>query len=168
MALVSAQRVQSLYKLRLDNMKPSTVKITFRILELVKQSRPGTSGLSLEFRAYPPDPRLCVMTHLLLYLRTTKALRGSKMALWVSFKQPHGRVSVPTISRWLRQVLGAAGVDTDILKSHSTRAAATLAAINMEVPMGHILATAGWSTEKMFQIFYNKPIAKPAVFAERI
>ena len=35
----------------------------------------------------------------------------------------------------------------------------------MGVPMDHILATAGWSSERTFQHFYYKPVAAPETFA---
>ena len=65
-------------------------------------------------------------------------------------------------------VLGAVGVDSDIFKSHSTRAASTSAARTMEVPMDHVLATAGWANEGTFQRFCNKPVAAPATFADTV
>ena len=168
MALVTAQRVQSLHKLNLDAMTISNGKITFHMQGLLKQDRPGSSGHTLEFLAYPADTRLCIVTLISRYISVTKSLRGTEKALLISHKKPHHKVTVQTISRWLRVVLDAAGVDTNIFKSHSTRAASTSAARMMEVPMDHILATAGWSNEKTFQRFYNKPVASPDSFAGRI
>lgn len=118
--------------------------------------------------AYPIDDRLCIIRHLLLYMENTKNIRGYEMALLISHKQPHKKVSVQTISRWLKQVLTTAGVDTNIFKSHSIRAAATSAAMELDVPMDQILETAGWSREKKFQQFYHKPVVKPGTFAESI
>lgn len=165
MALVSAQRVQSLQKLRLDRMLTSASGITFFVHDPIKQSRPGTSGLKLQFIAYPLDPKLCVVAHLQQYIKVTKGLRGSELALLVSHKKPHKRVSAQTISRWLKQVLGDSGVDTKMFKSHSTRAADTSAARVMDVPLDQILSAAGWSSARTFQTFYNKPLARPSVFA---
>ncbi|XP_055488383.1 uncharacterized protein LOC129695449 [Leucoraja erinacea] len=114
MALVSAQRVQSLHRIRLDNMITAPDQISFVIQGLIKQSRPGTPSPVVIFRAYPPEPRLCVMTHLMSYIDTTNNIRGSENNLWVSHKKPHGRVMSQTILRWLKQVLKAAGIDTNV------------------------------------------------------
>lgn len=73
-----------------------------------------------------------------------------------------------TISRLIKCTLLEAGVNTDIFKSRSTRAAATAAANRMEVPLDHILATAGWSDECTFRKYNNKPINRSGQFAERI
>ncbi|XP_055492372.1 uncharacterized protein LOC129697688 [Leucoraja erinacea] len=146
MALVSAQRVQTLQKLRLDRMEVAADAITFYIYELVKQSRPGVTVFKIIFTAYPTDSRLCVMSHLLYYIKTTRSLRGVESALFISHKKPHKKVSVQTNSRWLKQVLLYAGIDTDNLKSPSTRAASMSAARPMDVPIDYILAAAEWSS----------------------
>lgn len=168
MALVSAQRVQSLHQLNLNYMVTTPDTITFTMPGLVKQSRPGTSNSPLIFRAYPPEPRLCVVTHLHHYLDTTQTLRGREKALWVSHRKPFGRVTSQTLSRWLKQVLSMAGINTNVFKSHSTRAASTSAADRMQVPLDHILRAAGWSRESTFQRFYKKPLMEQDVFADTI
>ena len=58
------------------------------------------------------------------------------------------------------------GVDTSMFKSHSTRAAASSAAKRRHAPITDILAAAGWSTEKTFQVYYDKLIAKENNFAD--
>ena len=49
-----------------------------------------------------------------------------------------------TICRWTRTVLMKSGIDVNIFKPHSTRAASTIAANVRNVPMSTILKTAGW------------------------
>lgn len=77
MALVSAQRVQSLHLLRLDTMLTAPDQISVIIQGMIKQSRPGTPNPVVEFRAYPSETRLCAMT-LLSYMDTTKILEGDE------------------------------------------------------------------------------------------
>lgn len=72
-------------------------------------------------------------------------------------------MTTQTISRWLTKVLLDAGIDTDKIKPHSTRVAATSAAKDLDVPIDHILAAAGWANERMFHK-YHKEIADPGVF----
>ena len=102
------------------------------------------------------------------YIEATRVLRGTESALFISCKKTHNKVSVHTISRWLKQVLESAGIDTDKFKSHSTRAASTSAARAMDVHIDHILVAAGWSSELTFQKFYHKLIARLGVFAESV
>ena len=47
-------------------------------------------------------------------------------------------------------MLQKAGLDVNQLKAHSTRAASTSAASRVDVPIEHILSTAGWKNEHTF------------------
>ena len=46
------------------------------------------------------------------------------LSLFVSWRRPHKSVSARTLSRWVTEVLAAAGVDTTAWAPHSGRAAA--------------------------------------------
>lgn len=157
-ALLSAQRCQTLHLLRTDNMKIKANSVIFIIKDLLKQSKPGKTGLTLNLKAYPPDRRLCICRVLKHYLLCTKHLRKNSKQLFISYCKPHAPVSRDTISRWIRTVMKEAGIDTSIFKAHSTRSAASSAAKNRHVPIADILSTAGWANERTFTTYYNKPI----------
>ena len=158
LALTSAQRVQSLSYLHLDLMQILNNSVTFQFLDLLKQSKPGNTNSSLKIQGYPPDRRLCVLRYLRQYIERTRDIRGTERYLFISFKKPHGRVTTSTIARWIKEVMKAAGIDTEQYKAHSTRAASTSAACQNNLPVSDILKQAGWSNEKTFRTFYKKPI----------
>ena len=157
-ALVSAQRAQTLHLLSLDNFKLRQDSATFYVAALLKQSRPGCHGLTLKFKAYPSDRRICVVHYLHAYIKRTELIRDNERRLFISHTKPHCKVSSQTISRWIKTLLTAAGIDTSIYKPHSTRSAVTSAASRANVPVNHILSQAGWSNERTFQQFYHKPL----------
>ena len=64
--------------------------------------------------------------------------------------------------------MAEAGVDVTTFKPHSTRAAAASKAKNASVPVKEILDTAGWSSERTFDLFYNKPFQKNGGFATSV
>ena len=64
--------------------------------------------------------------------------------------------------------MAEAGVDVNTFKPHSTRAAAASKAKNASVPIQEILATAGWSSERTFDRFYNKPLQTKNGFATSV
>ena len=64
--------------------------------------------------------------------------------------------------------MAEAGVDVTTFKPHSTRAAAASKAKNASVPLKEILDTAGWSSERTFDRFYNKPFHKNGSFATSV
>lgn len=163
LSLVSAQRQQTLHMLNVVDMDISVNSIIFFIHGLLKHSRPGNTGLSLECLAYPADKHLCIYTYLLEYLQRTKVCRGKETSLFISFQKPFHKVSKDTIARWLRFVMKQAGVDTDRFKPHSIRSAAVSKANTANVPVSEILSRAGWKNEQTFQKFYNKPIAKTSL-----
>lgn len=84
--------------------------------------------------------------------------------LFISFVHPHRGVSKDTIARWLRTVMELAGIDTDIYKAHSTRSAATTAALKYKVPLDSVLKTAGWSNVGTFARFNNKRVLDNSQF----
>ena len=167
-ALVSAQRMQSIHLLDLQLMKTGTDMVEFAFPTHIKQSRPGYKHPSLQLKAYPTDPGLCVVTHLREYIARTQELRGSESKLLISYIRPHHAVSKDTIARWVRTVMMGAGLDVAIFKPHSTRSAATSKAKRECVPLTDILKHAGWSNHRTFDRFYNKPVVKDSTFADSV
>lgn len=160
MALISAQRVQFLHFLKLSTMELKQGSATFCVDDVIKQTRPGSTGLMLHLKAYPPDRRLCIVNYLKQYISRTKDLRNQEDYLFISFSKPHQRVTSQTISRWIKESLTAAGIDTSVYKSHSTRAAAVSAAKRADLPISNILTQAGWANEQTFRKFYDKSLVK--------
>ena len=156
--LTSAQRVQTLYFLSLEHLNLYEDNAVFVVNKLLKQSRPGHSGVHVSLKGYPMDHRICVLKALKDYISRTSPLRGEEKRLFISHKKPHTAVSTDTIARWTKEMLALSGVDTEIYSAHSTRAAATSAAEVKNVPIKDIMARAGWSAEKTFRTYYKKPI----------
>ena len=48
------------------------------------------------------------------YLRRSKPLRGDSTKLFISFMKPHKHISRESLSRWIKTVMEAAGIDTSI------------------------------------------------------
>ena len=163
-ALVSAQRGQSLHMLDIRFMKEGETQFEFLLPEHIKQSRPGYKPPSVMLKAYPTDKTSCVVSHMKEYLRRTKPLRRDSTKLFISFMKPHKHIWRETLSRWIKTVMEAAGIDTSIFHPHSTRAAATSKAKEACVPIQEILDTAGLSS-KTFDRFYNKPASNELTFA---
>ena len=167
-AILSAQRGQSLHLLDIENMTLTKAKCRFKITKVVKQSKPGRHVKDIEFKAYPPDRRLCVVTYIRRYIEVTSDLRDGHTALFISYNKPHKPVSKDTLRRWLTQVMRDSGIDVEVFKPHSIRSAATSAAQDKAVTITHILETAGWSNAKTFAKYYNKPIITEGQFETNI
>ena len=104
------------------------------------------------------------------YLARTKPLRGDVEQLLISYVKPYKSVCTSTISRWIKDVMRLSGIDTDIFKSHSVRAATTCTSKAKQslVPIDLILKTAGWSSQSTFAKFYDRAIQTDVSFAEEV
>ena len=167
-ALISAQRIQSLHYLNLEGIILRDNAVTFHFKDLLKQSKPGNHSASMKLKAYPQDRRLCVVKYLREYISRTHSIRAKEQYLFISHKKPYRRVTTQTIARWIKEVMEAAGIDTQIYKAHSTRAASTSAADKSNFPVSHILAQAGWTNERTFRKYYNKPCPSEKTYTEAI
>ena len=159
LALLSCQRRQTLHCLSITNTTVTDNKITIKIGDLLKQTRPGWQLADFTIKAYAPDRRLCPCRTLAEYLRRTSELRSNGTErLFISWIKPHQAVSPDTISRWLKLVMAEAGINLDLFTAHSVRSAASSAASLANVPIETIMKTAGWSQSTTFSRYYKKQI----------
>ena len=157
--LLTAQRDQTLAKITVTHMELTESKCTFYVSQLLKTSRSGNHLAPLELKKYPLDINLCPVALTKRYLELTGHLRGLYIQLFISFKAPHQPVTTPTLSRWCRKVLRLANIDNNF-KSHSTRSAATSAALAAGVSLKEINRAAGWTSSNAFARFYKRPITE--------
>ncbi len=156
LALASSQRVQTLKAFNIQNLTFQENKCVFVIDSVLKTTRPGNHLSTVVIDEFSEDHNLCPVQHLKLYLNKTTSFRSSNMQLLLSYQRPYQPVSTDTIARWIKTVLGKAGLDNKVFGAHSTRAAVTSAAHKNGVSIDRILAAGGWSNENTFGRFYKK------------
>ena len=171
MLLTSAQRTQTIKALTIDTMLRKPDSYVFKIESLLKQtSAAGGKHRHLEpikFSRYDTQNKLCVVATLDCYLERTSKFRKSNQLL-LCYAKPHGPAAKATISRWVKEIMKAAGVNVEVFKPHSTRSTATPAAKVAGVPIVEIFKTAGWRTSSVFGKFCNKPLVDTDSFANSI
>ena len=167
MLLTSGQRGQALHLLDIRNMSISDTRISFRIGDLLKTSRPGNHMSELVFEAYVPDRRACVLTTSLHYLVRTKDIRGSTTRFFLTTKPPIKLASRDTLRCWTKDVMKAAGIDLSLFSPHSTRSASSSKAA-LKLPLSTILSTVGWTNESTFAKYYQRPLNKHYQFAKAV
>ena len=82
---------------------------------------------------------------------------GTKQLL-LSLVQPHKPISTRTLSRWCVTVMKESRINVNIFGCHSTRSASTSKCKISGLSFKEIAKSAGWSNEKTFAKFYDKPI----------
>lgn len=110
----------------------------FAVTEQFKQDKPGKLFGNVCPYRYPVKD-LCAYETLDYYITTTEKLRNSTKLL-VSFIKPQRAVTSSSIGRWIKIVLGQAGIGTERFSGHSTRCALTSKAL-LSVSTDVILAT---------------------------
>ena len=156
LALVSGQRCQTLFLLNVPDIKFDSVNnsCTIYYTSLLKQSRPGHHLPPLFLNRFH-NRELCVLSNLEMYIDRTKELRTSE-GLFIITMKPYTHAAKDTIAGWITSVLELAGIDTSTFTAHSSRSAATSAALSRNMPINSILSAAGWSSESVFLRFYNR------------
>ena len=73
----------------------------------------------------------------------TEHLRGQESRLFISFVTHYKGVCKDTISRWIRTIMTASGIDMSFLKPQSARSASMSAVSDKGLPLTTILRTPG-------------------------
>ena len=169
-ALVSAQRSQTLSALSIEFMNSTATGTQFVVNSLLKSSRPGKSSLVVSLPAFPENEKLCAHSTLLHYIAWTATTRQSlnSSQVFVSYSKPYKVISSATLSRWLKAVLSLAGIDTSIFKGHSFRGASTSKAVSLGVPLDVVLKAADWKNVGTFAKFYQRETSTVGQFAQAV
>ena len=83
LALATAQRAQTLSKIRIQDIKVIENRMIIDIVDLIKTSRPGVKNPQLILERFADRPSLCVVSSLQLYLECTSQLRGEAQYLFI-------------------------------------------------------------------------------------
>ncbi|XP_074034042.1 uncharacterized protein [Leptinotarsa decemlineata] len=159
LALATAQRVQTLSKIKLSNISRFDDRIEIRITDILKTSASNKVQPILILPYFFEKPHLCVASVMDYYMKTTNNLGNNSDQLLITIKTPHHPATTQTISRWIKSGLNQSGVDSSMFTGHSTRHASTSYAFKKGVNIETIRKAAGWSNKSnTFSKFYNKPI----------
>jgi integrase-like protein/integrase family protein with SAM-like domain len=168
LAVISGQRVQTLSKILIENVKSNLNECKIFIPANLKTSSVNSVQPCITVPKNFKCKKLCVKSLLDYYLKRTESIRSTSN-LFVSLQSPHGRITSQTISRWLVKLLELSNVDISIYKGHSYRHASTSKAFKKGVNIETIFNNAGWSKEsKMFAKFYNRTVSDVNEFSNAV
>ena len=132
-------------------------EIVFKILasDLKQGNVRGFRPQPIVFKTYK-ESELCVLSHVCTYIDRTSDLRGDVKALMITSRKPFKKATRDTISRWVKDIMALAGIDTNIFAPGSTRGASTSDAYKNGIPTSEICAKAGWARESTFKKWYQR------------
>ncbi|XP_077256292.1 uncharacterized protein LOC143894093 isoform X1 [Temnothorax americanus] len=169
MALATAHRVQTLALIKINNISISQEGVQITITEAIKTSKVGVDQPKFFLPFFKERSKACVARAIIRYLAATKDLRKSEKNLFITINKPHQAANSQSVSRWIKECLRQAGIDTRFT-AHSTRHAATSAADRKGIDINIIRKTASWSGQsEVFARFYKRPISSDrGVFASTV
>ena len=147
LALVLAHRASDLVCLSIVGVNYLPHAVSIPLHGLAKQTRPGNqdSTKPVMVSSLESDQRLCPVACYKEYVLRTSVLRASTHShVFISVVKPHKPVVSSTISRWIKGVLRASGVDVSHYTAHSTRGTATSVAAKAGISTQEIMERAGW------------------------
>ena len=121
LALTRPSRSADLARLSLAGFKTTPEGAVFVPAALAKQSTANKAIKDFFFPRFTENVRLCPVHSLTLYIERTRQLRGTSTQLFIAIIKPHLPVTTSTVARWLKQVIGDSGIDTNVFKAHSVR-----------------------------------------------
>lgn len=168
LALISGHRSQSLQRLDISLMSKTADEFSFYFKTPLKHNSEGKAIKPLVFSRFADELAVCAYTLLEEYIRRTTALRGPSQQLLLSFQTPYLPVSTSTVSRWIRETMSLAGIDTAVFKAHSTRSASSSKVVKF-LPITDVLKACRWSERSTsFRKHYRRDIQIRPTFAEII
>lgn len=118
LALVTAQRVQTLSKIDIKQINTVGDRLEILITEMLKTSAPKRHQPRLSIPFFD-KPEICVASTIQFYINKTQAMRTQDY-LFITHKKPFHTASSQTLSRWIKTCLRNSGVDTQLQSFNKT------------------------------------------------
>ena len=168
-ALTSSDRAQTLQALRVDRVHATPLGLEFVVFDVLKTSRRGRPARVVKCVSWDV-PELDVANYFMQYINRTLKYRirsvikkrGKPNQLFLSHKNglPVARA---TISRWIKEVMSLAGIDTNMFLPGSTRGASTSAAAKKGASVEQILGAGDWTNLGTYQRFYQRHVSNTPI-----
>ena len=137
------------------HMGQSLDKFIVHIIGLTKCSKPTRPNQPVVYRAYVEDKLLCPVKCVYAYLaQRSEIVTKDFTEFFITFGKPHHPASKDSLVRWVKGLMGNSGIDTEIVKPHSTRVASNSAAYKLGMPLQQVLKRGQWSNEGAFFTYY--------------
>ena len=163
-ALTASDRAQTIHALRSDMVEPTKKGLEIVVLERLKTSRRGHPPRVVTCVTWP-DQELDVAYYVHKYLdrvliyRILAVEKGLEKPVQLFLSHQTGRpVARSTISRWIKEVMSLAGVDTSRFLPGSTRSASVSAAARRGASIAQLLGAGDWTNLGTFQHYYNRTV----------
>ena len=163
-ALTSCDRAQTLHLLSVEHVHISVHGIEFVVPNILKTSKKGKPARVVTCVSWDDDClNVCKYVHAYIdrtfKFRLRAIKRGLEKPVQLFLSHRTGRpVKRASISRWIREVLTKAGIDTKSFGPGSSRGASASAAARQGASAPQIMAAGSWTNMGTFSKFYNRAV----------
>ena len=141
------------------DMDQSMDKVIFHIIGLTKCSKSARPNQPVVYRAYVEDELLCPVKCIYAYLtKRSEIVTKDFTEFFITFGKPHHPASKDSLARWVKEVMRNSGIDTEILKPHSTKVASNSTAYKLGIPLHEVLKRGPLSNAGTFFAYYFREI----------
>ena len=152
--ILGARRKQALFTIIIENIVTEENKIVFNPNKTLKHSNTHRQLEPLTYQGYPLNETLCLVNAAQCYLGMRENLVDANTKEFIiTYGKPYDM-----ISRWLKDELGMAGINTNVYKPLSCRSVSTSKARVNGVSITDILKRGCWKSQNIFTKFYSKDI----------
>ena len=138
--ILGARRKQALFTLSVDNIVFKENKVILLPNKNMKHTKGNRPLERLIYHHYSDSEKLCIVKCLQSYIEIRKTLVTRDIRdLIISYCKPNKPVSSETISRWIKDEISKAGVDTSVFEPHSCRSASSYKARDAGISVSEIL-----------------------------
>jgi len=156
-ALATLLRVSDIAGIDFESISIEEFDAYFSLSRPMKAQHSGPLK-RIRLRSHQDEAIICPVVCLRNYISRTDSFRSEDDGgnLIVGLISPHGPVSGSTVGRWIKELLGRAGIDA-VFSAHSTRSAAASAAVRAGVSIDKVLRAGHWQRKSTFDRFYSRP-----------
>ena len=159
LSILAGRRIHTLHMLSVIHMDQSLDKVIFHIIRLTKCSKTIRPNQPVVYRAYAEDELLCPVKCIYAYLAQRSEIVTQELTEFcITYGKPHHPASKDLLARWVKEVMGNSGIDTEIFKPHTTRVASNSAAYKLGMPLQEVLKREQWSNAGTFFTYCSREI----------
>ena len=159
LTILAGRRIHTLHMLSVIHVDQSLDKAIFHIIVITKCSKPTRPNQPVLYRAYVEDELLCPVKCIYAYLaQRSEIVTQGFTEFFITYGKPHHPASKDSPARWVKELMGNSGRDTEIFKPHSTRVASNSTVCKLGMPLQELLKRGQWSNAGTFFTYYFREI----------
>ena len=143
---------QAIVAIEIENVKITEDRLYLLPNKTLKHLKSGKPLECISYKRFMENTKLCVVHCAEEYLKQRKLLVNENT------HKLHKEASSDTVGRWIKHELSNAGIDVNVYKAHSCRAAAASKAKAIEAPLNEILKLGCWKRSSTFTKYHPKDI----------